>query len=186
MLAPFLPPKHEYVLFITLSEVQIKLYQHYLDNYSRRLVLFLSWLYWFFCPKKTNKNKNIQIAVVRPKVHTLFIYINIIIYISAYQFHNQPFLWLVNDVKYVMYWFTDILLNMICIICFKWHFYVKILKVITMINVTFFCIYRPLPGKSSGFLFPDFQSLQRIWTHPLVLKYNSDRYEIMQQKKVYN
>ncbi|XP_028169324.1 transcriptional regulator ATRX homolog [Ostrinia furnacalis] len=77
VLAPFLPPKHEYVLFITLSEVQCKLYQHYLENYSRR----------------------------------------------------------------------------------------------------------PLPGKSSGFLFPDFQSLQRIWTHPLVLKYNSERYEIMQQKK---
>ncbi|XP_013184580.2 transcriptional regulator ATRX homolog isoform X2 [Amyelois transitella] len=77
VLAPFLPPKHEYVLFITLTEVQIKLYQYYLDNYSRR----------------------------------------------------------------------------------------------------------PLPGKSSGFLFPDFQSLQRIWTHPLVLKYNSERYEIMQQKK---
>ncbi|KAJ8720345.1 hypothetical protein PYW07_012388 [Mythimna separata] len=77
VLAPFLPPKHEYVLFITLSDVQVKLYQHYLDNYSRR----------------------------------------------------------------------------------------------------------PLPGKSSGFLFPDFQSLQRIWTHPLVLKYNSERYEIMQQKK---
>ncbi|XP_045488405.1 transcriptional regulator ATRX homolog isoform X2 [Pieris rapae] len=77
VLAPFLPPKHEYVLFITLNEVQIKLYTHYLDNYSRR----------------------------------------------------------------------------------------------------------PLPGKSSGFLFPDFQSLQRIWTHPLVLKYNSERYEIMQQKK---
>ncbi|XP_028027063.1 transcriptional regulator ATRX homolog isoform X4 [Bombyx mandarina] len=77
VLAPFLPPKHEYVLFITLSEVQVKLYQHYLENYSRR----------------------------------------------------------------------------------------------------------PMPGKSSGFLFPDFQSLQRIWTHPLVLKYNSERYEIMQQKK---
>nr|XP_032518493.1 transcriptional regulator ATRX homolog isoform X2 [Danaus plexippus plexippus] len=77
VLAPFLPPKHEYVLFITLTEVQIKLYQHYLDNYSRK----------------------------------------------------------------------------------------------------------PLAGKSSGFLFPDFQSLQRIWTHPLVLKYNSERYEIMQQKK---
>ncbi|KAG7301961.1 hypothetical protein JYU34_013405 [Plutella xylostella] len=77
VLAPFLPPKHEYVLFITLTDIQTKLYQHYLDNYSRR----------------------------------------------------------------------------------------------------------PLPGKSSGFLFPDFQSLQRIWTHPLVLKYNSERYEIMQQKK---
>ncbi|XP_075976623.1 ATRX chromatin remodeler XNP isoform X3 [Anticarsia gemmatalis] len=77
VLAPFLPPKHEYVLFITLTDVQVKLYQFYLDNYSRR----------------------------------------------------------------------------------------------------------PLPGKSSGFLFPDFQSLQRIWTHPLVLKYNSERYEIMQQKK---
>ncbi|XP_063538258.1 transcriptional regulator ATRX homolog [Cydia strobilella] len=77
VLAPFLPPKHEYVLFITLTDIQVKLYQHYLDNYSRR----------------------------------------------------------------------------------------------------------PLPGKSSGFLFPDFQSLQRIWTHPMVLKYNSERYEIMQQKK---
>ncbi|GBP37933.1 Transcriptional regulator ATRX homolog [Eumeta japonica] len=77
VLAPFLPPKHEYVLFITLTEIQTKLYQHYLDNYSRK----------------------------------------------------------------------------------------------------------PQPGKSSGFLFPDFQSLQRIWTHPLVLKYNSERYEIMQQKK---
>ncbi|XP_072930317.1 uncharacterized protein [Epargyreus clarus] len=77
VLAPFLPPKHEYVLFITLTDVQVKLYQNYLDNYSRQ----------------------------------------------------------------------------------------------------------PLPGKSSGFLFPDFQSLQRIWTHPLVLKYNSERYEIMQQKK---
>lgn len=43
--------------------------------------------------------------------------------------------------------------------------------------------HRPIAGKS-GFLFPDFQSLQRIWTHPLVLKYNSERYEIMQQKKV--
>lgn len=76
VLAPFLPPKHEYVLFITLTDVQIKLYQHYLDNYSRR----------------------------------------------------------------------------------------------------------PMSGRT-GFLFPDFQSLQRIWTHPLVLKYNSERYEILQQKK---
>ncbi|XP_052741956.1 transcriptional regulator ATRX homolog isoform X1 [Bicyclus anynana] len=76
VLAPFLPPKMEFVFFITLSEIQIQLYQHYLDNYSRR----------------------------------------------------------------------------------------------------------PQQGGKS-FLFSDYQSLQRIWTHPLVLKYNSEKYEIMQQKK---
>lgn len=38
--------------------------------------------------------------------------------------------------------------------------------------------------KRSSVLFADFQNLQRIWTHPLVLRYNSDKYEIDQQKKV--
>lgn len=33
-------------------------------------------------------------------------------------------------------------------------------------------------------LFSDFQNLQRIWTHPRVMRYNSDRYEIAAQKKV--
>ncbi|XP_035795970.1 transcriptional regulator ATRX homolog [Anopheles albimanus] len=37
--------------------------------------------------------------------------------------------------------------------------------------------------KRSSMLFSDFQNLQRIWTHPRVLRYNSDRYEINQQKK---
>lgn len=35
----------------------------------------------------------------------------------------------------------------------------------------------------SSVLFQDFQNLQRIWTHPRVLRYNSDRYELMAQKK---
>lgn len=38
-------------------------------------------------------------------------------------------------------------------------------------------------SKRSSVLFSDFQNLQRIWTHPRVLRYNSDRYEYMQQKK---
>ncbi|XP_053668559.1 transcriptional regulator ATRX homolog [Anopheles marshallii] len=37
--------------------------------------------------------------------------------------------------------------------------------------------------KRSSMLFTDFQNLQRIWTHPRVLRYNSDRYEIKQQLK---
>lgn len=36
VLAPYLPPKHEYVLFVRLSDVQVKLCQHYMDNYSQR------------------------------------------------------------------------------------------------------------------------------------------------------
>lgn len=39
-------------------------------------------------------------------------------------------------------------------------------------------------GKTrSSVLFQDFQNLQRIWTHPRVLRYNSDRYEINARKK---
>lgn len=34
VLAPFLPPKHEYVLLVSLTELQIKLYQHYLREKS--------------------------------------------------------------------------------------------------------------------------------------------------------
>uniref|UniRef100_A0A182K192 Transcriptional regulator ATRX n=1 Tax=Anopheles christyi TaxID=43041 RepID=A0A182K192_9DIPT len=37
--------------------------------------------------------------------------------------------------------------------------------------------------KRPSMLFNDFQNLQRIWTHPRVLRYNSDRYEIKQQRK---
>lgn len=41
------------------------------------------------------------------------------------------------------------------------------------------------PGmKRSSALFKDFQNLQRIWTHPRVLRYSSDKYELAQQKKV--
>lgn len=36
VLAPYLPPKHEYVLFVRLSDVQVKLCQHYMDNYAQR------------------------------------------------------------------------------------------------------------------------------------------------------
>lgn len=78
VLAPFLPPKHEYVVYIQLTELQCKLYKFYMDSKSGRLD----------------------------------------------------------------------------------------------------------PGmKKSSALFSDFQNLQRIWTHPRVLRYNSDRYEIVQQKK---
>lgn len=79
VLAPFLPPKHEYVIAIRLTELQVKLYKHYMENISKRA--------------------------------------------------------------------TD------------------------------------TTQKKSSILFSDFQNLQRIWTHPRVLRYNSDRYEIAQQKK---
>ncbi|XP_053988590.1 transcriptional regulator ATRX homolog isoform X1 [Hylaeus volcanicus] len=36
VLMPFLPPKHEYVIFVSLTDVQIKMYQHYLDNFARQ------------------------------------------------------------------------------------------------------------------------------------------------------
>lgn len=32
-------------------------------------------------------------------------------------------------------------------------------------------------------VFQDFQNLQRIWTHPLALRYNSDRFEESEQKR---
>lgn len=32
-------------------------------------------------------------------------------------------------------------------------------------------------------VFQDFQSLQRIWTHPLALRYNSNRFEEAEQKR---
>jgi transcriptional regulator ATRX len=37
--------------------------------------------------------------------------------------------------------------------------------------------------KRASVLFQDFQNLQRIWTAPRVLRYNSDKYEIEQQKR---
>ncbi|XP_076625652.1 uncharacterized protein LOC143344008 isoform X2 [Colletes latitarsis] len=36
VLMPFLPPKQEYVIFVSLTDVQIKLYRHYLDNFARQ------------------------------------------------------------------------------------------------------------------------------------------------------
>lgn len=35
VLAPFLPPKHEYVLFITLTKIQVELYKEYLAKFAR-------------------------------------------------------------------------------------------------------------------------------------------------------
>uniref|UniRef100_A0A1B6I3A5 Transcriptional regulator ATRX n=1 Tax=Homalodisca liturata TaxID=320908 RepID=A0A1B6I3A5_9HEMI len=35
VLTPFLPPKHEYVISLRLTEVQVRLYQFYLDNFSQ-------------------------------------------------------------------------------------------------------------------------------------------------------
>lgn len=78
VLAPFLPPKHEYVVFVQLTELQVKLYKYYMENKSGRI---------------------------------------------------DP------------------------------------------------------TQKRSSILFADFQNLQRIWTHPRILRYNSDKYEQVQQKK---
>ncbi|XP_076390210.1 uncharacterized protein LOC100874907 [Megachile rotundata] len=36
VLMPFLPPKQEYVIFVSLTEVQINLYRHYLENFARQ------------------------------------------------------------------------------------------------------------------------------------------------------
>ncbi|XP_078034096.1 uncharacterized protein LOC144468475 [Augochlora pura] len=76
VLTPFLPPKQEYVIFVRLSDVQIKMYRYYLDNLARR------------------------------------------------------------------------------------------------------------QRSGNGSLFADFQSLQRIWTHPLVMRLNSERVEKMNEKKL--
>ncbi|XP_018359340.1 PREDICTED: transcriptional regulator ATRX homolog isoform X1 [Trachymyrmex cornetzi] len=37
VLTPFLPPKQEYVIFVRLTDIQVKLYQYYLENVARRL-----------------------------------------------------------------------------------------------------------------------------------------------------
>ncbi|XP_012279926.1 transcriptional regulator ATRX homolog isoform X2 [Orussus abietinus] len=36
VLMPFLPPKQEYVIFVRLTEVQVEMYQYYLNNLARR------------------------------------------------------------------------------------------------------------------------------------------------------
>ncbi|CAH1116535.1 unnamed protein product [Phaedon cochleariae] len=36
VLEPYLPPKFEYVLFVNLTETQVKLYKHYMDRYARQ------------------------------------------------------------------------------------------------------------------------------------------------------
>lgn len=38
-------------------------------------------------------------------------------------------------------------------------------------------------GRKGSILFQDFQNLQRIWTAPLVLRYNSNRYELEMQRR---
>lgn len=35
VLTPFLPPKHEYVISVKMSDIQIKMYQHYLEHYAK-------------------------------------------------------------------------------------------------------------------------------------------------------
>lgn len=79
VLAPFLPPKHEYVISIKLTPMQVKLYKHYMENKS-----------------KSNDENG---------------------------------------------------------------------------------------GRKGSILFQDFQNLQRIWTAPLVLRYNSNRYEQEMQRR---
>ncbi|CAH1126465.1 unnamed protein product [Ceutorhynchus assimilis] len=36
VLAPYLPPKYEYIIFLKLTDVQIKLYKHYIENLARQ------------------------------------------------------------------------------------------------------------------------------------------------------
>ncbi|XP_018566294.1 transcriptional regulator ATRX homolog isoform X2 [Anoplophora glabripennis] len=36
VLEPYLPPKYEYVLFIQLTETQVKIYSHYMDRFARQ------------------------------------------------------------------------------------------------------------------------------------------------------
>ncbi|XP_011344208.2 transcriptional regulator ATRX isoform X3 [Ooceraea biroi] len=36
VLTPFLPPKQEFVIFVRLTDIQMKMYQYYLDNLARR------------------------------------------------------------------------------------------------------------------------------------------------------
>ncbi|CAH0551007.1 unnamed protein product [Brassicogethes aeneus] len=36
VLEPYLPPKHEYVLFVSLTDVQVKIYEHYINNFARQ------------------------------------------------------------------------------------------------------------------------------------------------------
>lgn len=36
VLEPYLPPKYEYVLFIRLTETQVKIYRHYMDRFARQ------------------------------------------------------------------------------------------------------------------------------------------------------
>lgn len=47
MLTPFLPPKHEYVVSVRLSDVQVKLYQFYMKHFTGQQhsgsQLFLDW-----------------------------------------------------------------------------------------------------------------------------------------------
>jgi transcriptional regulator ATRX len=38
-------------------------------------------------------------------------------------------------------------------------------------------------GRKGSILFQDFQNLQRIWTAPLVMRYNSDKYEQEMQRR---
>ena len=66
VLAPFLPPKHEYVLFITLSDVQVKLYQYYLDNYSRRYVKSKAYLIYNLSLLSQTKKKVILTFFFQP------------------------------------------------------------------------------------------------------------------------
>lgn len=69
----------------------------------------------------------------------------------------------------------------------KKHEYVVFIK-LTDLQIKLYLYYmqhRPAmdTSKKAATLFQDFQNLQRIWTHPRVLRYNSDNYEKIMAKK---
>lgn len=68
-----------------------------------------------------------------------------------------------------------------------WEYRVSNFACMPYISKQFYMMNKPVQNEvgrtRSSVLFQDFQNLQRIWTHPRVLRYNSDRYEQLALKK---
>lgn len=48
VLTPFLPPKQEYVIFVRLTDTQVKMYQYYLENLARYRSFHIFIFFYFF------------------------------------------------------------------------------------------------------------------------------------------